>query len=196
MRRRPRDPPYLSSLPRHQAAIKGAGRCPFPFFAPSLFHPRPMHLPHPPHHRRRPPLLLSPRAALPQWNQAKALSSSPPPVSFAFCTPLSLLLHGGWCRPLRALHRRQTPPRHAAPPLHRRATISGESTPCLLGRWLALLTVTLPLKTLPCLDLRSDGASYAKVPPRARPGTAWAGLPGGPSRASRPVRPRSVGHHA
>jgi hypothetical protein len=73
------------------------------------------------------------------------------------------------CWPPRAHHRRRTPSRRIAPPLHRRVTISGESTPRLLARRLVLLTVTLSPKTLPCLDLCSDGAGCTKAPSRAWP---------------------------
>jgi hypothetical protein len=179
--------PCLSSLSCHQAAIKGANRRPFPFLPrPSFVHAR----------RISPTFLISNDArhysrALkplsPQQNRAKASSSSPPPMSFAFRMPLSLLLHGGrcltflslsppWrktrshrCWPLRALHRRRTPPRRAAPSLHRCVTVSSESMPRLHARWLALLTVMLPPKTLPRLDLCSDGAGHAKAPPRTWP---------------------------
>jgi hypothetical protein len=184
----PGPPCPLSSLPRHQAAIKGAGRCPFPFFVTSLFHPCPTH-PHPPHHQRHSPLLLSsPEPLSPWWNHAKAPSSSPPLVSFASRMPLSLLLHGGrcltflslslrrktrsrCCRPLRAPPppSNATTPCHAASPLHRCAAVLSESTPHLLVWWLALLTVTLPPKTSPCLDLCSDGGGRAKAPSRVWP---------------------------
>jgi hypothetical protein len=85
-------------------------------------------------------------------------------------SPSSLSPHGAGLGPRRrrppsALHCRRTPPRRATPPLHRRAAVSSESTPRLLVQRLALLTVMLPLKTLPRLDLRSDGAGCAKEPP-------------------------------
>jgi hypothetical protein len=61
------------------------------------------------------------------------------------------------------------PHRPTTPPLHRRTAVSGESTPRFLAQRLVLLTVTLPLKTLPRLYLYSDGAGRAKVLPRAWP---------------------------
>jgi hypothetical protein len=70
--------PCLSSQPRHRATIKGVGDA---------------------YHYSREPKPLSPR-----WNHAKASSSSPPLASFAFCMPLSLLLHRGWCLTFLSLH--------------------------------------------------------------------------------------------
>jgi hypothetical protein len=147
-------------------------------------------------------------------------------VSFAFCTPLSLLLHGGRCLTFLSLPTvqdsvmslpategpppRRTPPCCATPLLHRHAAVSSESTPRLLAQRLVLLIVTLPPKTLPCLDLYSDSAGHAKAPAtrvatalnvsRARPGIAWPDLPGGPCQQAsapllrRPPRPKDRGH--
>jgi hypothetical protein len=85
---------------------------------------------------------------------------------------LSLSPHGARLGHVVAGHREPSTAieRHcAAPPLHRRVVVSGESTPRLLAQRLVLLTVTLPPKTLPCLDLCSDGAGCTKAPPRAWP---------------------------